>query len=98
MRHVTRPILVVLAAVLAAAQEPQVKVNVLNVCTPSAEEQQEISSALSRIPKQPVFGPDFEVSRGRSTLSNDPALLQAGAAAQIPPESATAAYVRIRHE
>ncbi|MFZ0137730.1 MAG: hypothetical protein WAK89_11765, partial [Candidatus Sulfotelmatobacter sp.] len=31
--------------------EPQVKVNMLNVCTPSAEEQKEIAAALARIPK-----------------------------------------------
>ena len=49
--------------------QPQVKVNVLNVCTPSAEEQKEISAALARIPKQPSFGPDFEVSHGVSTLT-----------------------------
>ena len=41
---------------------PQVKVNMLNVCSPSAEEQKEIASALARVPKQPLFGNDFEVS------------------------------------
>ena len=58
--------------------QPQVKVNMLNVCTPSAEEQKEIASALARVPKQPLFGTDFEVSRGRSTLTDMPTFLQAG--------------------
>ena len=34
----------------AASQQPQVKVNMLNVCTPSAEEQKEIAAALAKIP------------------------------------------------
>lgn len=49
-------------------QEPPVKVNVLNVCTPSEEEQKEIATALARVSRQPKFAPDFEVSRGHSTL------------------------------
>ena len=52
--------------------QPQVKVNMLNVCSPSAEEQKEIAAALARVPKQPLFGTDFEVSRGRSTLTDMP--------------------------
>ncbi len=43
------------------------RVNVLNVCTPSAAEQKEIAAALARIPKTSVFGRDFEVARGHST-------------------------------
>ena len=58
--------------------QPQVKVNMLNVCTPSAEEQKEIAAALARIPKEPLFGADFEVSRGRSTLTDMPNFLQPG--------------------
>jgi hypothetical protein len=86
----------------AAAQQvtqapPQVKVNVLNVCTPSNEEQKEIAAALARIPTQPVFTSDFEVARGRSTLSNNDVL----SAAQSPGDSAqplTAAWVRMRRD
>ena len=81
-----------------ASQQPQVKVNVLNVCTPSAEEQKEISSALSKIPKQPLFGEDFEIDRGRSTLSDSANLLQPGAAGPASSDSATASWVRIRRE
>src|SRR6201987_668119 len=84
----------------AATQEsqPQVKVNMLNVCTPSAEEQKEIASALAKIPKQPLFEADFEVSRGRSTLSEMPAMLQAGQPGHVPGEPSVASYVRIRRE
>jgi hypothetical protein len=76
-----------------------VKVNVLNVCTPSAEEQKEMASALSRIPKQPLFGNDFEVSRGRSTLEEMPStFLQPGKSAHVAGEPSVASYVRIRRE
>lgn len=85
----------------ASAQEPtqpKVKVNVLNVCSPSPEEQQEIASALSHIPKQPLFSPDFEVDRGRSTLEESPDFLKLGASAQLSSDSGTADWVRIRRE
>jgi len=49
-------------------QNPPVKVNILNVCTPRAEEQKELSAAMSRLPKAPVFAKDFEISRGVSTI------------------------------
>jgi hypothetical protein len=103
---VLRNILIILLAVglahLAIAQQssqqPQVKVNMLNVCSPSPEEQQEIASALARIPKQPLFSPDFEVDRGRSTLEERPDFLKAGASAQFSSDSGTADWVRIRRE
>jgi hypothetical protein len=78
--------------------QPQVKVNMLNVCTPSAEEQKEIASALAKIPKQPLFDADFEVSRGRSTLSEMPAMLEAGQPGHVAGEPSVASYVRIRRE
>jgi len=70
----------------------------LNVCTPSAEEQKEIAAALARVPKQPLFGADFEVSRGRSTLSEMPAILSAGQPGHVPGEASVASYVRVRRE
>jgi hypothetical protein len=70
----------------------------LNVCTPSAEEQKEIAAALARVPKQPLFGNDFEVSRGRSTLTDIPNLLQPGASTHFSDEKSVASYVRIRRE
>ena len=82
----------------AAQQQPQVKVNMLNVCTPSAEDQKEIAAALAKVPKQPLFDTDFEVSRGRSTLSEMPAMLEAGQAGHVAGEPSIASYVRIRRE
>ena len=81
-----------------SSQQPQVKVNVLNVCTPSIEEQKEISTALAKVPKQPLFGEDFEVDRGRSTLPDSPNFLQPGKGTKATSDSATAAWVRIRRE
>jgi hypothetical protein len=80
------------------SNQPQVKLNMLNVCTPSAEEQKEIASALARIPKQPLFDADFEVSRGRSTLTDMPAMLAAGEPGHVAGEPSVASYVRIRRE
>lgn len=81
-----------------ASNQPQVKVNVLNVCTPSADEQKEISSALARIPKQPLFSADFEVSRGRSTLTDLPSFMPVGQSSHVAGEPSIASYVRIRRE
>jgi hypothetical protein len=86
---------------LAIAQppsQPQVKVNVLNVCSPSAGEQQEIASALARVPKQPLFGVDFEVDRGRSSLEVGPGFLQPGSGGQMSSDPGTASWVRLRRE
>jgi hypothetical protein len=82
----------------AAPAPPQVQVHMLNVCTPSAEEQKEIAAALARIPKQPLFGSDFEVSRGRSTLTDMPGFLQPGQGGHVAGEPSVASYVRIRRE
>ena len=86
---------------LAAAQQsppPQVKVNVLNVCSPSPGEQQEIASALARVPRQPLFGMDFEIDRGRSSLEVGPGFLQPGSGSQMSSDPGTADWVRIRRE
>lgn len=96
---------IILTALAAVSQQsetpstqPQVKVNMLNVCTPSAEEQKEIASALARIPKQPAFADDFEISHGRSTLDQSANFLQPGQNAQLSDEPSVASYVRIRRE
>jgi hypothetical protein len=80
------------------SNQPQVQVHMLNVCTPPAEEQKEISFALARIPKQPLFGTDFEVSRGRSTLTDMPSFLRPGPNPAPAGEPPVASYVRIRKE
>jgi hypothetical protein len=81
-----------------SSSQPQVKVNVLNVCTPSAEEQKEIAAALARIPKQPLFAADFEISHGLSTLTDAPNFLQPGQSTHVSDEPSVARYVRIRRE
>lgn len=90
--------LILACVVPVLSQQPPVKVNVLNVCTPSEEDQKEISSALARVPKQPLFSSDFEVARGRSSLSQNPGFLQAGESAQISDEPSVANWVRLRRE
>jgi hypothetical protein len=82
----------------APSTPPQVKVNMLNVCTPSGEEQKEIAAALARVPKQPLFSPDFEISHGRSTLAEPPNFLQPGSGTTMSDEPSVATYVRIRRE
>jgi hypothetical protein len=96
---------IAIAACMCQAQEPpkpQVKVNVLNVCSPSQAEQQEISSALARIPKRPSFSPDFEVDRGRSVLDPNANPITGVAKTAATPanstEQAFAEFVRIRRD
>ena len=81
----------------AAAQQPQVKVNVLNVCAPSAEEQKELSvGAGARCRASPLSAKDYEVARGHSTL--DPNTPMPGMQT-LPPDAASAAdWVRVRRE
>src|SRR5215467_16046139 len=52
--------------------KPQVKVNYLNVCAPSTEEETIIKGALAAIQPKPVFSTDFEISRGRTSLKDAP--------------------------
>jgi hypothetical protein len=95
--HVLKPIIILLLSTAAFAQgpeapksdnakqeekKPEVRVNMLNVCTPSEAEQQEIKAALAKIPPRASFQPDFEISRGRTTMEN----------------AAAARYLRLRRE
>ncbi len=59
-----------------------IKINYLNVCTPTEGERQAMADALARVPRQARFSSDFEISRGRSTMP------------EVPP----AHWVRIRRE
>jgi hypothetical protein len=78
------------------AQQPPVKVNVLNVCSPSADEQKELSSALAQVPSKPAFGKDYEVTHGHSTLDQNTPI---PGMQQLPPGAISAAdYVRVRRE
>jgi hypothetical protein len=83
-------------AVVASAQQPPVKVNVLNVCKPSADEQKELSSALARVPVKPAFSTDYEVARGHSTLDQSTPI--PGMPALPPGAVSTADWVRVRRE
>ena len=79
-----------------AQEQPQVKVNVINVCAPSAEEQKELSSALAKVPGKPAFSKDFEVSRGHSTLDQSAPI---PGMQSLPPGAVSAAdWVRVRRE
>ncbi len=80
----------------AFAQQPPVKVNVINACAPSADEQKELSSALAKVPGKPAFAADFEVARGRSIL--DPSTPIPGMQPLPPGAVAAADWVRVRRE
>jgi hypothetical protein len=56
------------AAQQEPSQKPQVRLNYLNVCGPSADEQAVLNSALAKVAVKPVFADDFEMSRGRTTV------------------------------
>ncbi len=85
-----------MAVTTFAQQQPPVKVNVLNVCAPSADEQKELSSALAKVPGKPEFNTDYEVARGHSTL--DPSTPIPGMQ-PLPPGAVSAAdWVRVRRE
>jgi hypothetical protein len=86
-------LLILCAASVPAQQQPKqgdmpkqgdlkVRVNYMNVCSPSDAEKKEIVSALERIPAAPRFGPEFEIARGRSTA----------------PDAPIASWVRVRRE
>lgn len=102
-----KTILVLIAAVAAPVclaqengateQKPEVKVHMLNACTPSADEQQELLAALGRIPRKPMFSKDFEVDRGRSVLDQSANPL-ASVGQGSPVEATVADFVRVRHD
>jgi hypothetical protein len=76
---------------------PQVRVNYLNVCSPSDAEKAEIAAALDRLPAKPHFAIDFEIARGRSTASED--AVTAGQNAKMSEDKAEVSrWVRIRKE
>lgn len=76
--------------------QPPIKVNVINVCAPSADEQKELSAALTRVPGKPAFSKDYEVARGHSTLDQSTPIPGMPA---LPPGAVSAAdWVRVRRE
>jgi hypothetical protein len=81
-------------------KQPQVKVNMINVCSPTPEDQKELSAALARVPKpvsgKDYFGKDYEVARGHSTL--DPKVPVLGMESLPAGASSGANWVRMRRE
>lgn len=73
--------------------EPQIKVNYLNVCVPPEGEKAEILGALNRLPSEPRFSADFEIARGRTTVTEDQT--NPAAKASMPEISR---WIRIRKE
>ena len=78
------------------AQTPPVKVNVINVCTPSADEQKELTAALGKVPAKLSFASDYEVARGHSTLDQSTPI--PGMQPMPPGASSSADWVRVRRE
>ncbi len=68
----------------------------LNVCSPSADDQKELSAALAKVPTKPGFANDYEVARGHSTL--DPNTPMPGMPAMPSGAVSAANWVRVRHE
>src|SRR5208337_316088 len=84
------------AACAQPPQQPPVKVNVINVCAPSADERKELTSALAKVPGKPVFSADYEVARGHSTLDQSTSI---PGMQPLPPGAVSAAdWVRVRRE
>jgi hypothetical protein len=80
-------------------QKPEVRVHMLNVCSPSAEEQEQLSAALAHIPRKPAFSEDFEVDRGRSVLDQSANPLSAVSPGALSPAERTIAdFVRMRRD
>jgi hypothetical protein len=76
---------------------PQVKINYLNVCTPTKDEQAVLDNALSTLPSKPPFGAEFEVARGRSTMPDEgPGSVKTSGDPSVPAPFST--WVRIRKE
>lgn len=79
------------------AGQPQVRINYLNVCTPSDTEKTEIAATLDRLPSKPRFAVDYEISRGRSTMDESGIIAGENAKLSEGPPSVSR-WVRIRKE
>ncbi|MGE5113502.1 MAG: hypothetical protein ACM3JB_21780 [Acidobacteriaceae bacterium] len=79
----------------AKPEEPQVRVNYLNVCTPPEADKAEIMAALDRLPTAPRFATDFEIARGRTTAPEDAVVSGPGGKVTAAPISR---WVRVRKE
>ena len=81
----------------ANAQQPPVKVNVLNVCAPSADEQKELSSALAKVPAQ--AGVWHRTSKCLAGVLHSTRTLRYPGMQPLPAGAVSAAdWVRVRRE
>ncbi len=84
-----------------ASKQPEVHVNYINVCTPSDADQKEIAARLESVSARPSFAADFEISRGRTSLTQSLPLGTNDApndVAASPEKPSVAKWVRIRRE
>jgi len=49
-----------------AQEQDQLRLNVVNACTPEEPEKNEINAALTHIPEHPRFTSDYEIARGHT--------------------------------
>lgn len=68
----------------------------INVCTPSAEEQKELLAALAKVPGKLTFASDYEVARGHSTLDSSTPI--PGMQPMPAGTTSSANWVRVRRE
>lgn len=77
-----------------AEPQPKVRLNYMNVCTPNAKEQEQITAALNAMLPASKPAADYETSRGRATGENDAVAWYIRLRREFPPKSAfvTAQY------
>jgi hypothetical protein len=89
--------LIALAGAAAAQQEskpqqppgqPPVKLNYINACSPSTEDQAQIKSVFARVGGRLAFSRDFEVTRGRVAVKDAPDAKYVRLRRDMAPESA----------
>jgi hypothetical protein len=83
------------AGVTAQEAQPKIQVNFLNSCHPSPGDVDEMKRALEQAKARPAFAADFEISRGRSTLSEAEAR---AAGVSSAPGGVRSEWVRVRRE
>lgn len=79
----------------ASSASPQIQVNFVNTCRPAQADLEAMGRALALVKGRPSFAADFEISRGRTTLTEAEAR---AAGAPAGSSSAPSTYVRIRKD
>jgi len=78
----------------AGSKQPEVHVTYLNVCTPQDDEKKLLTDSLERIPAKPPFASDFEVARGRTSITSGELAAKLAGGGALPPST----WVRMRRE